>query len=163
MKPTHILLGLAALALAACGQQTAETETPEAPPAPQGLFEQVQAMSPEEQLVFATTQLATYQQAHPDVQPTCSAIRGTESRGVIPPNVDPASAYGPFVGAHVISVQCGELRSMTAMDPTQQWLVAFAPGATEVQVANCGGGRNGASRCPRTLPIVEVGPTAPAQ
>ncbi len=160
MKPIHAILCAAALALVACGQP-AETETPEAPAAPQGLLEQVQAMSEEERLVFATTQLAAYQQANPDSQPTCSAIRGTESRGVIPPNIDPTSAYAPFVGAMVVAVQCGELRTMTAMDPQQQWIVAFAPGATQVQVANCGGANY--SRCPRTLPLVEIGPTAPAQ
>ncbi len=162
MKPIHAILCAAALALAACGQKTAETETPEAPPAPQGLLEQVQAMSEEQRLVFATTQLAAYQQANPDSQPVCSAIRGTESRGIIPPNIDHNSAYAPFAGSMVIAVQCGELRSMTAMDPAQQWIVAFAPGATAVQVANCGGSGS-VTRCPRNLPLVEVGPTAPAQ
>jgi hypothetical protein len=159
MKFVHAVMCAAALALAACGQP-AEEAAP-APAAPQTLLEQVQAMDPANQLVFATTQLAAYQQAHPEATPTCAAIRGTESRGIIPPNIDPASSYGPYVGALVISVQCGELRSMTAMDPAQQWLVVFAPGATEVQVANCGGEQR--TRCPRTLPIVEVGPTAPAQ
>ncbi|HYD88042.1 MAG TPA: hypothetical protein VEA80_11245 [Vitreimonas sp.] len=157
MKLSHFALTAAALALAACGQQTADTEAPAAPAAPQGLMEQVQAMAPENQLVFATTQLAAYQQAHPESQPPCQAVRGTESRGVIPPNIDPNSAYGPYVGSLVISVQCGELRTATRMDPNQQWLVVFAPGATEVQVANCGGEER--SRCPRTLPLVEIGPT----
>lgn len=163
MKLVQFAVCTAALALAACGPSE-EAKTEEAPPAPQGLLEQVQAMTPENQLVFATTQLAAYQQAHPEAQPVCSAIRGTESRGVIPPNVDPNSAYGPFIGSMAVAVQCGELRSMTAMDPAQQWLVVFAPGATDVQVANCGGGPNGSSRCPRTLPLVEIAPTpAPAQ
>ena len=157
MKPIYAVICAAAAALAACGQQTG-TETPEAPAAPQSLLEQVQAMSQEQQLVFATTQLAAYQQAHPDAQPTCAAIRGTESRGVIPPNIDPDSAYAPYVGALAISVQCGELRSMTRMDPNEQWLVVFAPGATEAQVANCGGGPNDSSRCSRTLPLVEIAP-----
>jgi|GEM_PF-3411155 len=160
MKLIHFALPAAMLALAACGQQGAETEAPEAPAAPQSLMQQVQAMGPEDQLVFATTQLAAYQQAHPESQPVCAAIRGTESRGVIPPNIDPESAYAPYVGALVVSVQCGELRSATRMEPNEQWLVVFAPGASEVQVANCGGEER--SRCPRTLPIVEVGPTPTA-
>jgi hypothetical protein len=159
MKFTHLALAVATLALAACGQPAEEAKT-ETPPAPQGLLAEVQAMAPEQQLVFATTQLAAYQQAHPDSQPRCEAIRGTESRGVIPPNVDPNSAYGPFVGALAVSVQCGALVSATRMDPEQQWLVVFAPGATDVQVANCGG--ETVTRCPRTLPIVEVGPTPTA-
>jgi len=158
MKFVHFALGAAAFALAACGQP-AEDKAAETPAAPQGLMEQVQAMGPEQQLVFATQQLAAYQQAHPEAQPACAAIRGTESRGVIPPNIDPASAYGPHIGSLVISVQCGELRTATAMDPNQQWLVVFAPGAADVQVANCGGGEGGRTRCPRTLPLVEIGPT----
>jgi len=155
MKPIHAAICAAAFALAACGQP--EPEAPPPPPPPQTLFEQVQAMDPANQLVFATTQLTAYQQAHPDATPPCAAIRGTESRGIIPPNIDPASAYGPYVGSLVISVQCGELRSMTRMDPNEQWLVVYAPGATDVQVANCGGAA--LTRCPRTLPLVEVGPT----
>ena len=163
MKLTHLALSAAVLALAACGQSAQEETTEQTPAAPQGLMEQVQTMSPEQQLVFATQQLATYQQANPDAQPRCSAIRGTESRGVIPPNVDPNSAYGPFVGALAISVQCGELRTATRMDPNEQWLVVFAPGASEVQVANCGAGPNNPSRCPRTLPLVEIAPPSAPQ
>ncbi|MBC7770844.1 MAG: hypothetical protein H7124_18855 [Phycisphaerales bacterium] len=157
MKLIHIAITAAALALAACGQP-AETEAPEAPAAaPQTLMEQVQAMRPEQQPVFAYQQLIAYQQANPEALPACTAVRGTESRGVIPPNINPDSAYGPYVGSLAFSVQCGELRSATRMDPNEQWLVVFAPGATEVQVANCGGAD--LTRCPRTLPLVEIGPT----
>lgn len=156
MKAIQIIACAAALALAACGQTT--EAPPEAPPPPASLMEQVQAMPPENQPVFAYQQLVAYQQANPDSQPPCTAVRSSDSRGVIPPNIDPNSPYGPHVGSAVYSVQCGALVSMTQMDPREHWLVIFAPGATEVQVVNCAGA-NGRDACPRTLPIVEVGPT----
>lgn len=151
------LAATAMLMLAACGQSAAPT-TEEAPAAPQGLFEQVSAMGPEDLLVFATTQLATYGQAHPDVvNPPCQAIRGTE-RINVPGNVDPASIYAAHTGHVVVTVQCGALVSATRLDPNEKWLLAFAPGATEPTVEHCLG-PNGTDRCPRQVPTVEIAPT----
>lgn len=151
------LAATAMLMLAACGQSTAPT-TEEAPAAPQGLFEQVSAMGPEDLLVFATTQLAAYGQAHPDVvNPPCTAIRGTE-RINVPGNVDPASIYAAHTGHVVVTVQCGALVSATRLDPNEKWLLAFAPGATEPTVEHCLG-PNGTDRCPRQVPTVEIAPT----
>lgn len=151
------LAASALLLLAACGQSTAPT-TEEAPAAPQGLYEQVSAMGPEDQLVFATTQLATYAAAHPDVvNPPCQAIRGTE-RVTVPGNVDPSSIYASHAGHVVITVQCGALVTATRLDPNEKWLIAFAPGATEPTVEHCAG-PNGTDRCPRQVPTVEIAPT----
>lgn len=151
------LAASALLLLAACGQSTAPT-TEEAPAAPQGLYEQVSAMGPEELLVFGTTQLAAYGQAHPDfVNPPCTAIRGTE-RINVPANVDPASIYAAHTGHVVITVQCGALVSATRLDPNEKWLIAFAPGATEPTVEHCLG-PNSTDRCPRQVPTVEIAPT----
>jgi hypothetical protein len=155
MKPTHFAL-CAALALAACGQP-AEAPAPEAPAAPQSLMEQVQAQAPEQQMVTAYTALIAYQQAHPEVQPPCSAVRGTESRGVIPPNVAPDSIYAAHVGSQVYSIQCGALVSATRLDPNEHWLVVYAPGATEIAVVNCANPRG--DSCPRRVPTVEIAPT----
>lgn len=150
---SHLLAAVcAALALAACGQSAEAPKADEAPAAPQALMDQVLAMSPEQQPVFAYQQLATYQQAHPEAQPPCTAVRATESRGVIPANVDPASAYGPHAGALVFSVQCGALVSATRMDPNEHWLVVFAPGAAEPTIVHCAGGPDNSSRCPRVVP-----------
>jgi hypothetical protein len=137
---SRILAACATLALAACGQTTAPVE--EAPAAPTGLMEQAQAMSESDRLVFGYQQLIAYQQAHPEVQPPCTAIRGTETRGVIPANVSQNSVYGPHVGSLAISVQCGVLVSRAAMDPREHWLVVLAPGATEAVVLNCAGPSN---------------------
>lgn len=156
MRPV-LLAACAALALAACGQP--EAPAPETPPPPQSLMEQVQAMAPEEQPVFAYQQLAAYQQAHPESQPHCTAVRATESRGVIPPNVAPDSVYAAHTGALVFSVQCGELRSMAAYDPREHWLVAFAPGAAEPTIVNCANAQ-GRDQCTRQVPVVTA-PTAP--
>jgi hypothetical protein len=154
----RILAVCAALTLAACGQTTAPVE--EAPPAPTGLMEQAQAMSAEEQLVFGYQQLIAYQQTHPEAQPPCTAIRGTESRGIIPADVDPASAYGPHAGSLVLSVQCGVLISRASMDPREHWLVVLPPGATEATVVNCAG-PNGRDNCPYQVPRAAA-PAAPA-
>ena len=97
------LAAAAALLLAACGQSTAPA-TEEAP-APQGLFEQVEAMSPETQPVFAYQQLTAYQQAHPEVTPPCTSVRSTE-RVAVPGNVDPASIYAAHTTDAVFAVQC---------------------------------------------------------
>lgn len=151
MKMRHGFATCATLALVACGQ-TAET-APEAPPAPQSLMEQVQAMSLEQQPVFAYQQLVAYQQAHPEAVPPCTAPRATEARP-IPANVAPDTIYAPFAGAAVYSVQCGQLISGSRFDPREHWLVVFAPGAGEAQVVNCADAR-GRDQC--VLPV----PTAP--
>jgi len=150
------LVACALFTLAACGQTT---ETEEAPPAPQSLMEEVQAQSPEQQLVSAYTHLIAYQQAHPEVQPPCTAPRATESRGVIPENIPSDLIYAQHIGALVISVQCGQLVSRAAMDPREHWLVVYAPGATEAAVVNCAGG-NGRDVCPRLVtPSTPAAPT----
>ncbi|ANP45595.1 hypothetical protein [Candidatus Viadribacter manganicus] len=149
------LAAAAALLLTACGQSTAPTTEEPAPP--QGLFEQVQAMSPETQPVFAYQQLAAYQQAHPELTPPCTAVRGTE-RINVPGNVDPTSIYAAHTNDAVFTVQCGALVSATRMDPNEKWLVSFAPGAAEAVVEHCLGER-GADRCPRQVPTVEIAPT----
>jgi len=131
----------AALALAACGQST-ETASDTAPAAPQSLMEQVQSQAADQQLVTAVMALQTYQRAHPEVTPPCQHVRGTESRGVIPDNMDPNSVYGAHKGALALSVQCGDLISRERMDPHEHWLVVYAPGATEVAIVNCAGPNN---------------------
>jgi hypothetical protein len=152
MKP-HYLAVCAALALAACGQAPKE----ESPPAPQSLMETIQAQAPEMQLVSAYQALAAYQQAHPDSQPACTAVRATESRGVIPDNVSPDSIYNAYKGAAVYSINCGELRTMTLMDPREHWLVVYAPGATEVSIVNCASA-GGDDLCTRQVPTVDATP-----
>jgi hypothetical protein len=156
MKPVHFAIGAAALALAAACSPPA-TKAPETPAAPQTLMEQVQSQAPEQQLVTAYQALIAYQQAHPDVQPACASVRGTESRGVIPPNVAADSIYATHVGAQVYSIQCGALVSTSRMDPAEHWLVIYAPGATEVAVVNCANPRG--DSCPRTVPLAEIAPT----
>lgn len=157
MKPIHLAIGAAACALAACGQT--ETKAPEAPAAPQSLMEQVQAMPAEQQPVFAYQQLIAYQQAHPEAEPACTAVRATDFRGVIPPNIASDSIYADHVGAAVYSVQCGQLVSMSRYEPREHWLVVFAPGAAEAAIVNCADAR-GVDRCPRTLPLASVNPPA---
>jgi len=156
MKLVHLALGVAAFALAACGQST-EAPAPETT-APQSLMEQMQSQSAEQQLVTAFQALIAYQQTHPEAVPPCASVRGTESRGVIPPNVAPDSVYAPHIGSLVYSIQCGNLRSMERFDPTEHWLVVYAPTATEPTVENCADA-TGRDKCPRQLPIVEIAPT----
>lgn len=156
MKPVHFFfVGAVALGLAACGQPAAPA--PETPAAPQSLMEQVQAQAPGDQMVTAYQALIVYQQAHPEVQPPCTAPRATESRGVIAPNVAPDSIYAAHIGSQVYSIQCGAQISGTRMDPAEHWLVIYAPGATDVAVVNCANPRG--DSCPRTVPVVEIGPT----
>lgn len=143
----------ALFALAACSPPAT---TEEAPAAPQSLFDQVNAMSPAEQPVFAYTQLVAYQQAHPDVVPACTSVRGTE-RISVPGNVAPDSIYAPHAQSAVFTVQCGPAISATRMDPNEKWLVVFAPGADAVAVEHCLGERN-SDRCPRQAPTVEIAP-----
>lgn len=144
------ILAVAVLALAACNQPA---EAPEEAPAaaPPSLMEQIQAQSGEQQLVTAYQALIAYQQAHPDAQPACTAVRATESRGVIPADVDPASTYGPLAGSAVYSIQCGALLSATRYEPREHWLVVYAPGATEVSLVNCADAQ-GRDTCPREVP-----------
>lgn len=152
MKPIIVLAASMVLALAACGQTSAPVE--EAPAAaPQALMDQVLAMSPERQPVFAYQQLAAYQQAHPEATPPCTAVRGTEARGIVPPDVDPGSKYGPFVGGAAYSVQCGPQLSQTRFDPKEHWLVVFMPGAAEAAVVNCADAA-GVDKCPVAIPRV---------
>jgi hypothetical protein len=148
MKP-HYFAVCAALALAACGQ--AETPKEEAPAAPPSLMETIQAQGPETQLVTAYQALAAYQQAHPDSTPRCTAVRATESRGVIPDDVSPDSIYAAYKGAAVYSVNCGELRTATRLDPREHWLVVYAPAAAEVSIVNCASA-SGTDLCPREVP-----------
>ena len=137
----------AMLLLAACGPPAATTE--EAPAAPQSLFEEVNAMGGEAQLVFAYQKLIEAQQANPELQPPCSAVRGTE-RINVPENIAPDSIYAPHVGSAVFSVNCGELRSATRLDPSEHWLVVIAPGATAPAILSCLGPRD-SDLCPRNL------------
>jgi hypothetical protein len=140
MKP-HLIAVCAALALAACGGEAPKEEAPAAPPSYQAL--------------------AAYQQAHPDSQPVCRAVRATESRGVIPDDVSPDSLYAAYKGAAVYSINCGELRTMTRMDPREHWLVVYAPGAADVSIVNCASA-GGDDLCPRVVPRAEATPAAPA-
>ena len=150
------LAASAALLLAACGQSTAPT-TEEAPAAPQGLLEQIQAQSPETQSVTAYQAFIAYQTAHPDVvTPPCTSVRGTD-RITVPANVAPDSIYAPHAGQVVFTVQCGALISATRMDYTQKWLVSFAPGAPEATVEHCLGPRE-SDRCPRIVPTAYPAP-----
>lgn len=134
--------------LAACNQPATNEE---ASAAPESLYDQVSAMSAEQQPVFAYQQLVAYQQAHPEVTPTCATPRSTE-RVVVPENVAADSIYAPHAGKAVFTVQCGELRSMTRMDPNEKWLVVFAPDADAVTVEHCLG-PNDSDRCPNQVPI----------
>lgn len=144
-----------ALLLAACGRPAATTE--EAPAAaPQSLLEQVNAMTPENQPVFAYQQLIAYQQAHPELTPACTSVRGTE-RIAIPETIAADSIYAPHREAAVFTVQCGELRSRARMDFNEKWLVVFAPGADAVTVQNCAGPRQ-SDLCMRP----QAAPAAPA-
>lgn len=157
MIRTYLAAGVALL-LAACGQPATTTEA-EAPAAPQGLFEQVNAMAAEAQPVFAYQQLVAYQQAHPEVTPQCTAVRGTE-RINVPENVAPDSIYAAHAGHAVFTVQCGALISATRMDFNEKWLVAFAPGADAPTVEHCLGERQ-SDRCPRAVPTTAPAATTP--
>jgi hypothetical protein len=148
----------AAIALAACSPPAEEAATE--PTAPQGLMEQAESKSAEEGPVFALGLLQAYQRAHPEVQPTCTSVRVTESRGMIPPDVVPTSFYAPYVGSLVFSVQCGPQLTGTRMDPSEHWLVVLAPGAADPVVVNCND--NGVDKCPRVVPRTPAAAPAPA-
>ena len=157
MKLHFMFAAVAAFALAACGQTPAPE--PEAPAAPVSMMDQVLAMAPEQQPVFAWQQLTAYQTAHPDAVPVCASIRGAESRGILPADVDPASIYGPHAGALVYSIQCGAQLTGTRMDPREHWLVVMAPGAAEPAVVNCANAA-GVDQCPSVIPRAAA-PAAP--
>ena len=147
------LAASAALLLAACGQSTAPT-TEEAPAAPLGLYEELQAKSAEEQPVFAYQQFIAYQQTHPELTPPCAAVRSTQ-HVTIPDNVAPDSIYAAHRGSSVFTIQCGALISATRMDFNEKWLIAFAPGAAAVTVEHCLGARE-TDRCPSQVPTVDA-------
>jgi hypothetical protein len=148
MKSAYVFI-CAALALAACGPQ--QTPADDAPAAPQALIDQVQAMAPEQQPVFAWQQLTAYQQAHPEAQPPCASIRRVDAIGAIPDDVAEDSIYAAHKGNLVFTVQCGPQLTTVRDDPREQWLVAFAPGAAEAAIENCAG-EEWRSRCPRIPP-----------
>lgn len=143
------LAASAALLLAACGQPAATTEEAP-PPAAQGLAEQIAAASPENQPVMAYQQFMAYQQAHPELTPPCTAVRGTE-RITVPDDVAADSIYASHRGSSVFTIQCGALISATRMDFNEKWLIAFAPGADTPTVEHCLG-PNGTDLCPRQVP-----------
>jgi hypothetical protein len=144
--------------LAACGQQ--EAAAPDAPAAPQSLMDQVAAMAPEQQPVFAWQQLTAWQAAHPEAQPPCTSIRRVDAVGVIPENVDPETLYANYKGAMVFAVQCGPQLTTVRDDPREQWLVAFAPGAAEAAVVSCATATGGGGNCPR-VPRLALAPATP--
>lgn len=154
----QFLIACAALALAACGQ--AEQAEPEAPAAPESAFDTITWQAPEQQLVTAYQALIAHQQAHPDVQPTCRAVRATESRGIIPAEVAPDSIYAAHVASAVYSIQCGELISRQRMDPREHWLVVYAPDAAEPAIVNCAG-TDDTDACPRNVPRADAPATTP--
>lgn len=120
----------ALLALAACGQP-AETAKQEAPAAPQGLMEQIQAQAAETQPVAAWQQLIT----HSETMPACGSIRRAESRGIVP-----AHAAGPYAGHDgelVFAIQCGPQVTTVPAHPNEHWLIFFAAGAPTSAIVNC--------------------------
>jgi hypothetical protein len=155
MIRTYLAAG-AFILLAACSPPAATT-TEEAADAAQSLYDQVNALPAEQEPVFAYQQLIAYQQAHPEVTPACTSVRGTE-RINVPGNVAPDSIYAPHTQSAVFTVQCGPAISATRMDPNEKWLVVFTPGAEAVTVEHCLGERQ-LDRCPRQPPVVEIAPT----
>ncbi|MBY0563072.1 MAG: hypothetical protein K2P58_02705 [Hyphomonadaceae bacterium] len=159
MKLAHVGVAVAALSLVACGQPAQTTEDA-APAAPQSLIEQVQAMAPEQQPVFAWEQLTAWQQANPQAQPPCASIRRVDTVGVIPEDVAPDTLYAGYKGNLVFTVQCGPQLTTVGDDPREQWLVAFAPGATEAAITSCANAE-GRSQCPRIPRRAEAATTTP--
>ena len=132
-----IIAATALLALAACGQSstTPTADTTSATTA-QGLFEQLERTAPEMQPVTAWQQLS----AHPETMPACHDVRRTESKGIVPDNVAPDSAYAGHAGEWVFAIQCGPQLTTVRPDPHQHWLIFFAPGAPTSTVVNCAQG-----------------------
>lgn len=159
MRLAHFGAVVAALSLVACGQsaETTEEATPTAAPS---LMQQVQAMAPEQQPVFAWQQLTAWQQANPEAQPPCASIRRVDTVGVIPEDVAPDSIYAGHRGSLVFTVQCGPQLTTVRDNPAEQWLVAFAPAAEQAAISNCAGA-DGRSQCPRIPPRAQLETTTP--
>ncbi|MBS0384781.1 MAG: hypothetical protein JSS00_05475 [Proteobacteria bacterium] len=132
----RMIAATALLALAACGQ-SGEAPKQEATTAqPQGLFEQLERTAPEMQPVVAWQRLIT----HAETMPACHDVRRTESRGIVPANVAPDSAYAGHAGEWAFSIQCGPQLTTVHSDPHEHWLIFFAPGATTSTIVNCAQG-----------------------
>jgi hypothetical protein len=150
-------------ALCACGPgEEAKQEAP--PPPPATPYEEMRAQgSPEQQAVFAWQRLTQWQRAN-NIAPVCNTVRRAEPRGVVPPNIDPASIYAPHVGATVFAIQCGPQLTTARDDPAEHWLVVFSEGPDEPVILSCADAR-GRDRCgaSRTLPTVADPPPPGAQ
>src|SRR5690349_8335364 len=113
-----IIAATALLALAACGQSSqAPASGTATATAPQGLFEQLQRTPPQMQPVTAWQQLSS----HPQTMPACGSVRRTESKGIVPANVAPDSAYSGHAGEWVFNIQCGPQLTTVRSDPQQHW------------------------------------------
>jgi hypothetical protein len=134
----EIIAATALLALAACGQSTPPSSdvASTTAAAAQGLFEQLERTAPEMQPVTAWQQLMT----HAETMPACREVRRTESRGIVPANAAPDSAYAGHAGEWVFVVQCGPRLTTVGNDPHQHWLIFFAPGAATSTIVNCAQG-----------------------
>jgi len=152
----RLLVGVAALALVACGQAEAPKEEAAAP---QGLMEEALAKSPEEAAVFAYT---TFMAHTAELARPCPAVRETISRGVIPPDVPENSVYRPHVGSLVFAIQCGELLTTVRADPQDHWMLVLAPGSTTPTIASCldADGRDGCRAMARPMPQPGSAPPA---
>lgn len=145
------IMMIAAVALAACAQE--EAKAPEAE-APSTVRSQVRMQAMEMRPVFAYQRLVEHLATQSQ---TCTGPRGSEARGTVPDNVDPASIYGPFAGADAYVVQCGEQLTTVRPSPAERWLVVF-PDGPEVQVVNCADAR-GADQCAtREIPTIAPPP-----
>lgn len=150
----NLILTAAVLALAACGQASAPSE---APAAPTSLMQQAQALSPENQPVFAYQQLTAYQRTHPEAQPPCAGIRRVDALGYIPEDVAAESLYAAHKGAMAFTVQCGAQLTTVRDDPREHWLVALTAGAAEATVVSCANPA-GDDQCPRIMPRSAAAP-----
>jgi hypothetical protein len=133
----RMIAATALMTLAACGQagESAKQETTTAA-APAGVFEHLERTAPEMQPVTAWQQLMT----HAETMPACRDVRRTESKGIVPANVAPDSAYAGHAGEWVFSIQCGPQLTTVRPDPHEHWLIFFAPGAATSTIANCAQG-----------------------
>jgi len=132
-----IIAATALLALAACGQSAPSSDTATATAsAAQGLFEQLERTAPEMQPVTAWQQLSS----HPETMPACGSVRRTESKGIVPANVAPDSAYAGHAGEWAFNIQCGPQLTTVRSDPHQHWLIFFKEGAATSTIVNCADG-----------------------